>query len=269
MHASSSGVGSTSVVDTGVETTETTGGADTSTSTSTSCGLPPEPPPELETCDAERTREASVGVEGISPKHSDEQVPCVVEAITIARDPPGIVVELACSPPDLGATPVRIGIGGDSVSTLPLLPGSDVLVGYAGGGLFDEILLTLRRADGTLVLLWIDAGWLPSADEPSIPSASFIDPLVLAFDPEDCGYECDPFDGGCFIQNSCPCVRRLAIDVEIGDASQRIVDGRRGSVGGAFDVHVVTAGVQTAADGGPCLATDVFPWVRLLAVASE
>lgn len=268
--AGSSGAGTTIALEGDTTSTGTTAAADTSTSTS--CGLPsPEPPPELPTCDAERTPEASVAIDGVSPKDSDELLPCTVETITTARGS-GVVVELTCSVPELGVTPVRLDISSDGVSTLPISTGSEVLLGYAGGGLFDEILLTLRRADQSLVLVWIDAGWLPTPEKESIPSASFLDPIAVDYAPENCGYECDPGGGGgcSFIEDPCPCISRLAIDVRVGDAMQRIVDGGRASVGEAFDVHVVSAARGgLAADGGSCGALDVFPWVRLLAVAAH
>jgi hypothetical protein len=230
--------------------------------TSTGCDAPRPAAPELDECDVVPTTEAHVEVEGISPIRSDASMPCTVDSTTALPDP-GLLIELRCTSPERGhVSPTLRVVGADA---LPLESGDEVSLGFAGGGLFDEVLLTLRRPDTTLLLAWISAMWLPSADERSIPSAMFLEPLALALDPRSCGYECPSEEAACaFIEDFCPCTHRGALDVRIGDEQVRIVDGARAAFSNGFTVHVVHASASTDREGNGC---GEGRWYQVLAIA--
>ncbi len=226
------------------------------------------PPPPLEECDVAPMREASVEVEGIAPTRSDAAIPCTVEDVTTMPDSV-VVLALRCMSPDGGLLSPTIRVTSNDAQPFPLSTDDEVALAFPGGGLFDDVFLTLRRPDGALVLAWIAAGWLPTAAEPSSPSVSFFEPLTFAVDWEGCGYDCDPAQQGCWIDDPCPCTHRLALDVGFDDATRRIVDGTLATLDGGIHVHVVHASSVTARDGGSCGTTDNFPWLRVLVLVRD
>jgi hypothetical protein len=90
--------------------------------------------------------------------------------------------------------------------------------------------LVLRDAGGELLFGYVRAGAPPTeATTPNHvgPATDFYHPIYFSIPGGDCGFRCNEE-----VINPCFCLRRLALDVRVGDQSESTHDGHVVEVGG-------------------------------------